>query len=104
MKKDTEYQVKMVDTDPENITRVYKQTILKFDKLGKEVKISPKACVTINKPGFRTEFFVDSVTINIGIGTDHTADLIMTREAWKALNKGEKVDITTLEEFKRDFL
>jgi hypothetical protein len=104
MKKDKEYQVKMIEMDPENITRVYKQVINKFDKLGKEVKISPKACVTLNKPGFKTEFFVETVSVNIGIGKDYTADLIMEKRAWEALNLGEEISITTLEEFKRDFL
>lgn len=104
MKKDVEYEVQMVDTNPDNVTRMYKQTIVKFDKLGKELKISPKSHVTINKPGYKQEFYVESVSLLVGIGKDHTADITMSKEAWEAFKNGEKIDITTLKEFKRDFL
>jgi len=104
MKKGEEIGVKMVNQDSPTATRTYDQIILKFDNLGKEIKISPKACVTVNKAGFKTEFFVDTVSINIGIGNDHTADLIMTRKAWEALKDGEEVNITTVKEFRENFL
>lgn len=104
MKTETEYQVKMVETNPDSITRRYKQTIIKFDKLGKELKISPKTCVTVNKPGFIQQMFVESVTVNIGIGKDNSADLVMTKEAWEAFKNGEEIEITTVKEFKEKFL
>jgi hypothetical protein len=104
MKNDQEIEVKMVDVGDGPVTRTYKQTINKFDKLGKEIKISPKACAMVCKPGFTTEYFVDTVNVLVGIGKDHTADLTMTRDAWEALKQGEEVTITTLEEFKKNYL
>ena len=85
-------------------TRSYSQTITKFDRLGAEVKISPKSNICINKPGYKQEFFVESVSVLIGIGKDHTADLIMSKSAWEALNKGEEISITTTKEFKQKYL
>src|SRR5690242_3319883 len=79
MKENQEINVKMVDTG--KATRNYHQTILNFGSLGREVKISPKANVTINKEGYKQEFFVESVSVLIGIGNDHTADLIMSRDS-----------------------
>ena len=85
-------------------TRTYTQQILHFTQLGREIKISPKANVTINKKGFKTEFFTETVNVSIGIGNDHTADLIMTVDAWKALKAGEPINITTEKEFKEKYL
>ena len=65
--------------------------ITHFARLGKEIKISPKANITVNKAGFKTEFFVETVSVLIGIGNDNTAELIMCKEAWEALNNGEKI-------------
>ena len=69
-----------------------------------EIKISPKANITVNKAGFKTEFFVETVNVLIGIGNDHNADLIMSKDAWDALLKGEKIHITTTEEFKKKYV
>lgn len=81
-------------------TRNYEYEIDGLGRLGKEIKISPKANITFNKAGFKTEFFVPFVNVLIGIGNDHTADLIMTVDAWEALNKGEEIHITTTEVLK----
>lgn len=40
----------------------------------------------------------------IGIGNEHTADLIMSKDAWEVLNKGEKINITTTEDFKKKYV
>lgn len=80
------------------------QEITTFGSLGKEIKISPKSKVSINKPGFRKEFFVETAEVTIGIGKDHVAYLIMDVEAMAALRDGEKVLVTTLKEFKKNFL
>lgn len=85
-------------------TRIYSYEIDYFTRLGKEIKISPKANVTVNKTGFKMDFFVETVNVLIGIGKDHTADLIMTKDAWEALNNGEKIDITTTEDFKKKYI
>ncbi len=96
------YEVKMVNEGKG--TRVYKQIIEKFVSLGKEIKISPKAHACLNQPGHVCEYFVETVSVVVGIGNDHTADLIMSKEAWEALNKGEEVHTTTNKEFKKNFL
>ena len=76
----------------------------RYARLGKEIKISPKANVTVNKAGLKTEFFVETINVCIGIGKDHTADLIMSKDAWESLNKGEKISITTTEDFKKKYV
>lgn len=101
---DSVIKVTMVTPVGKRPTRTYEQEITRFTALGKEIRISPKANISINKPGFSTKFFVDTVNVLIGIGKDHTADLIMTRDAWEALNKGASVDITTVKDFKKNFL
>jgi hypothetical protein len=95
-------KVEMVETG--KVTRIYQYDIEYMTRLGKEIKITPKAHITVNKPGFKTEFFVETVNVVIGIGKDHTADLIMSKDAWDALNAGEKISITTTEEFKKKYI
>jgi hypothetical protein len=105
MKKKSEkvnYKIEMVETD--KATRIYDQTITKFDSLGREIKISPKSNVSFNKPGFKAEFFVETVSVLIGIGKDNTADLIMSKDAWEALKAGDPIDIDTNKQFKEKFL
>lgn len=82
-------------------TRDYHYTISSYGSLGREIKISPKANITVNEPGFKTEFFVESVNVLIGIGNDHTADLIMSKDSWEALKKGAEISITTTKDFKK---
>lgn len=83
---------------------IYNQSITKFGKLGKEVKISPKSQICHNDEGFSLKYNVPTVNVLIGIGKDHTAEMVMTREAWEALNNGEEISITTEKEFKEKFL
>jgi hypothetical protein len=85
-------------------TREWQQEIMKFGALGKEVRISPKANLTVNVAGFSVKYYVETVEVLIGIGKDHTASLIMDIDAWKALNAGEEISITTNKEFKKNFL
>lgn len=96
-------KVKMVDLNKKP-TRTYHQYIEGFGKLGKEIKISPKANVVLNSAGFKTDFFVPTININVGIGNHHTMDVVMTVEAWKALQSGEPVTFTTEKEFKNKYL
>lgn len=83
------------------ISSVIHQHIEAFGRLGTEIKISPKANICKNKPGFKKEFFVETVSVTIGIGKDHTAELVMTKDAWEALNAGEAIHVTTTGEFKK---
>jgi len=100
----TGMEVIMVGEPGKPVTREYKQIIEKFSTLGKEIKISPKANLCINQPGYRSEYFVETVSVTIGIGTDHTADLVMSKTAYEALINGAKIDITTNKKFKKEFL
>ncbi len=75
-----------------------------FGSLGKRIEIGSKAKINKNKPGLKVEFFTPTVDVLIGIGKDHVAYLIMDEDAWKALNKGQKIDITTIKGFKEKFL
>ena len=67
-----------------------------YKQLGKEIKISPKALVTITDKMF--------ASVDIGIGESHSATFTMSVEAWKALNAGDKVSIETQKEFKKRVL
>lgn len=73
-------------------------------KLGREIKISPKAKIDLNSPGYSVRYHVETVSILIGIGKDHTADLTMDIESWQALNSGETIHITTVKDFKNNKL
>lgn len=81
----------------------YKNTS-NFGKLGREIKISPKANVSLNDPGYKVEYYIETIEVLIGIGKDHTATLIMDKDAWEALKSNEYLHITTTKEFKKKFL
>lgn len=85
--------------DGEKSTRHYSQLINKVVRFGKEFKISPKATAIINEPGFSVEFHTETVNVVVGIGNDHTADLIMSKDAWEAFNNGDEISVTTVKEF-----
>lgn len=90
--------------EPENsVEKITEQQIEGFGRLGREIKISPKSHISHNKPNFRVRYYVDTVSLLIGIGNDHTAELIMTKEAWNALKAGAPVQITTTKEYKQKF-
>lgn len=84
--------------------KVISQEILKFKKLGKEIKISPKTCISVNKENFSIVYGTESINVNIGVGKDHLAHLTMSLEAWETLNEGQEVKTTTLKEFKKEYL
>lgn len=92
--KKVDAEVAMVDNGVE-CKMTFKQSFTAVGKLGREIKISPKSHITLNKAGFSVEYFVDTVSICIGIGNDHTAELIMTKDAWEALNSGAEINIDT---------
>ena len=66
-----------------------------FFKFGKEIKVSPKSRACFNKAGYNIHYYVDSISLTIGIGNDHTAELSMTKDAWNALRDGAKVSCET---------
>jgi len=96
--------VEMVTPENGNVTRIYQQHIDHFSRLGKEIKISPKSHVCVNRSGYRMEFFFETVSVIIGIGKDHSAELVMDKEAWEALKGGAKIDIETTEGFKKKYV
>lgn len=72
-----------------------------FKRLGKEIKISPKTKVSINKAGGSIDFEAACADILINIGSNHTAHLIMTTEALESLQNGAEINVDTLKEFKK---
>jgi pyruvate/2-oxoacid:ferredoxin oxidoreductase beta subunit len=67
----------------------------KITELGKEIKISPKTLV-VQK--------ADIVMIQIQIGVDYVASLVMAPEALAAIKRGEEIHIDTVKEFKTKYL
>ena len=90
-----------IDTVPVRIS--IKQRILGALRLGKQILISPKSHAIINHSGYEVKYHNVSVSITIGIGKYHTAELSMDYDAWKALNDGEEVHITTTKEFNKKY-
>lgn len=85
-------------------TRIYHQTILGYLYFGRELKVSPKSNAVLNKVGYKSEFFVETVSVLIGIGDDYTADLVMTKGAWDAFVAGETINIDTVKEFNAKYI
>ncbi len=104
--KKTNQSIKVVNVTPKGgtATRIYSQEISEFNRLGREIRISPKSNITVNKKGFKVEFFTETVNVLIGIGKHWAADVIMTKDAWEALLSGEKISIETTEQFKRKYI
>lgn len=97
-------EVKMVTPKGKKAKRVYQYEIDSFQRLGEEIKITPKANATVSKDGFKLEFYVPTINVVIGIGNNETADLVMSVQAWKALLNGADIHITTTEEFKKKYV
>ena len=99
-----EHDVIMVTPKGSTATRMYYQTIFGYLYFARELRISPKANACLNKSGFKMEFYVDTVSVLIGIGNNHTADLVMTKEAWDAFTSGEEIQIDTVKEFAAKYI
>lgn len=97
----TETKIEMNDSTPINMR--FKQRIIGRFRFGRELKVSPKTNAFFNKPGYEIKYFVDSVSVTIGIGKDHTAELTMTLDAFHAFKANEKVEVTTTKEFEKTF-
>ena len=82
----------------------FNQVIEGFSKLRRELKISPKCHMEINKPGFTATYVVESVSTTINIGEYHSALLIMTKEAFESFVEGAKIETVTVEDFKRRYI
>lgn len=89
-----------ISRNPKNpISRIYTQEVTGVSSLGSEVKISPKTAVTINRGGFNVNFITDTVSAVVKIGESHTAELIMSLDAWNALLDGANVSTDTKKDF-----
>lgn len=82
----------------------HKYTPKSFDKLGKGIKVSPKSGVSVNERGATLTHESESVLVFIGIGNDHVAYLSMSKDAWNALNNGEKVNVLTVKDAELKYL
>jgi hypothetical protein len=60
-------------------------------KLGRRIIIPASAKVLKVGAGFKSKWNVPTVQLTIGIGKDHTAELIMSQEDWEALKAGEEI-------------
>lgn len=69
---------------------------LRYAKLGKAVKISPKSYATVLDCGASVTYETQSVRVNVGIGKDHVAELMMSKDAFDALNLGAELIITSI--------
>jgi hypothetical protein len=88
----------------EKIRAIYSSKTDTYGQLGKRLEFGARTCVSKNEAGMKAEFFTPTVEVLFGIGKDHVGRLIMDEDAWLALNKNEKVNIETLEEFKKKFI
>lgn len=96
-------QVHIVENE-RGVHSTHTKVTSRFVRFGKELRISPKSNATLNAPGFKAEYFVETVSVLIGIGNDHAAELIMSKEAWLALTSGAEASVTTTEQFKKQYL
>ena len=85
-------------------TRRWEYQISAFLRFGKEIKISPKSNAMLHPDRYLAEYFTDTVSVNIGIGDEHTADLVMSKAAWDALQNGAIPNIMTTEEYKQKYV
>ena len=93
-----------IDEDESNIKRKYSQIIESAEELGIEIKIPANAHICKNKEGYRTKYFVPTISAVIGIGKNETAELIIKEKGWKDLLNGAEVSITTKEQFEKKYL
>ena len=70
----------------------YEKGIRKERRLGRKLVI-PKNTIVEIEPPHTIEYCTEVVSLIIGIGNDHTADLIMDKEAWKVFKKGARIDL-----------
>lgn len=81
---------RLIEDDP-SVREVVKVTPLKEDKLRKDLFIPASVKAHVNDPGYQKTFLRHSVSVLIGIGKDHSAELVMDADAWEALKAGEVI-------------
>lgn len=73
-----------------------------FGKLGREIKISPKSLVMHSNKGIDLRYTEPAVHMVIGIGDKHVAELLMSKDAWNALQE-DGVTITLHKDFLKQY-
>ena len=71
-------------------------------QLGKEIKLSPKTVVLLNKENFTLQFDEESVMVRLGIG-DEEAFLVMSVKAFDKIKDTEVIG-QTIKQFRKGFL
>jgi len=64
-----------------------------MQNLGRELNIGANSLITENSSGYKIEYAVDTIEVLFGIGKDHTASLIMDKEAWDVFKSGVEIHI-----------
>lgn len=88
----------------ENVRSIQQSEPITFGRLGRRVEIKVNAKVSFNKPGYSVKYFTETAEVLVEIGKDHVARLVMDKDAWEALKAGEEIEVTTLKQFKKNFL
>ena len=97
------YTMKNKDIDTGKISKAYEPNETSTDILGVNIILPTMTMVSIHEGGYKITYFEDTVIVIIGIGKDHTAELLMTKRAWEALNDGKSINITIDVDPARDF-
>jgi hypothetical protein len=95
---------KKANSENDNVRSIVNAYPENHGALGKRIELGARAHVTKNKSGAKYEFFSPTIELLIGIGNDSVARLIMDEDAWKDLKKGRKVNVDSLQTFKKKFL
>lgn len=59
-----------------------------------DLNIGKDTIINFTDAGLKQEFYTETASIIIGIGNDHTAELVMDKDAWIALNNKEEIHIS----------
>ena len=86
----------MENKDMENlkISKAYEPNETSTEILGVNIILPSMTMVSIHEGGYKITYYEDTVIVIIGIGKDNTAELIMSKRAWEALNPGARINIT----------
>lgn len=62
-------------------------------RLERSINIGRNCLAEHSGPGFSIKFEDSSVSVRIGIGKDHTAYFVMSKEAWVAFMSGQQLSM-----------
>lgn len=96
------FEIRM--SDDKNPKLNYQFTVNDVTKLGIPIKVGAKAAVMHHPDGYRLEVNGEAVSVVLYIGDHYAADLVMTRDAFEAIQNGEELKAYTYQQFKEDHL